>query len=167
MGRTASETKRKAHPKMFTHGNRNPVAPGEVPTPGPMAADPAAAGTDTAAGPSAGPREVPSGPPAEAPPVVAIPHTRTAQTWFSLSAGMVMLVVVLVFILQNLHSVKVHFLWATWTIPLAVDLLLATVLGGLIMFTVGSVRIVQLRRLARRNLAAAAPGRPTGRGPVG
>lgn len=98
---------------------------------------------------------------------MAIPHTRTAQTWFSLSAGMVMLVVVLVFILQNLHSVKVHFLWATWTIPLAVDLLLATVLGGLIMFTVGSVRIVQLRRLARRNLAAAAPGRPTGRGPVG
>jgi uncharacterized integral membrane protein len=64
-----------------------------------------------------------------------------------------LLVVVLVFILQNLRSVRVHFLWVTWTIPLAVDLLLATVLGGLIMFSAGSVRIVQLRRAARRNAA--------------
>lgn len=76
--------------------------------------------------------------------------TRTSHTWVALAAAMFFLVVVLVFILQNLRSVRVHFFWATWTIPLAVDLLLATVLGGLIMFTAGSLRIVQLRRAARR-----------------
>jgi uncharacterized integral membrane protein len=86
-----------------------------------------------------------------------IPSTRAGHTWLALAAGMFFLVVVLVFILQNLRSVRVHFFWATWTIPLAVDLLLATVLGGLIMFTAGSLRIVQLRRVAKRN--AVAPGR--------
>jgi uncharacterized integral membrane protein len=88
-----------------------------------------------------------------------IPPTRAGHTWLALAAGMFFLVVVLVFILQNLHSVRVHFFWATWTIPLAVDLLLATVLGGLIMFTAGSLRIVQLRRVAKRNAAAPSRGR--------
>lgn len=75
--------------------------------------------------------------------------TRTSHTWVGLAAGLFFLVVVLVFILQNLKSVKAHFFWATWSIPLAVDLLLAAVLGALVMFTAGSLRIVQLRRAAR------------------
>lgn len=82
------------------------------------------------------------------PPRVA--GTRTSHTWVALAAGLFFLIVVLVFILQNLKSVKAHFFWATWSIPLAVDLLLAAVLGALIMFTAGSLRIVQLRRAARR-----------------
>ena len=81
----------------------------------------------------------------------AVPRTRAGETWGALTVGMVLLIVVLIFILQNLKSVRVHFLWVTWTIPLAVDLLLATVLGGLIMFSAGSLRILQLRRLAKRN----------------
>lgn len=81
---------------------------------------------------------------------VGLTNTRTAHTWVAVSAGLFFLVVVLVFILQNLRSVRVHFFWATWTIPLAVDLLLAAVLGGLIVFTIGSLRIVQLRRAAHR-----------------
>ena len=72
----------------------------------------------------------------------------------ALAAGMVALVIVLVFILQNLKSVRVHFFWATWSIPLAIDLLLASVLGGLVVFTVGSVRIMQLRRATRRSTPA-------------
>ena len=76
--------------------------------------------------------------------------TRTAHAWVALAAGMFFLVVVLVFILENLHSVKVHFFGATWDIPLAVDLLLAAVLGALVMFAAGSLRILQLRRAARR-----------------
>ena len=94
-----------------------------------------------------------------------VPRTRAGQTWAALTIGMVLLVVVLVFILQNLKSVRVHFLWVTWTIPLAVDLLLATVLGALIMFTAGSLRILQLRRLAKRNARDAAVHRDAA--PVG
>lgn len=75
--------------------------------------------------------------------------TRTASTWAALATGLFFLIVVLVFILQNLRDVRAHFFWATWTIPLAVDLLLAAVLGALVMFTAGSLRILQLRRTAR------------------
>ena len=85
--------------------------------------------------------------PAAAP---GLTNTRTSHTWVAVSTGLFFLVVLLVFILQNLHSVKAHFFWATWTIPLAVDLLLATVLGGLVVFTVGFLRIVQLRRATQR-----------------
>jgi uncharacterized integral membrane protein len=62
----------------------------------------------------------------------------------------VCLIVVLVFILQNLKTVRVHFFWADWSVPLAVNLLLAAVLGGLIVAGVGAMRILELRRAARR-----------------
>lgn len=80
-----------------------------------------------------------------------IPSTRTASAWFGLAAAMVMLVGILVFILQNLQSVKVSFLTMHWRIPLGMDLLFAAILGGLIVFAAGSMRILQLRRLARRH----------------
>jgi uncharacterized integral membrane protein len=76
-------------------------------------------------------------------------NTRASATWAALAAGLFFLIVLLVFILQNLRSVRVHFFWATWSVPLAVDLLLATVLGGLIMFAGGATRIIQLRRQAK------------------
>jgi uncharacterized integral membrane protein len=79
-----------------------------------------------------------------------IPSTRTKTAWASVSVGLVLLVVVLVFILQNLKTVRVSFFTAEWKIPLALDLLLAAVLGGLIVLAAGSLRILQLRRLARR-----------------
>ncbi len=80
-----------------------------------------------------------------------IPATRTATAWFSLAAVMVLVVGILVFILQNLQSVKVSFLSWHWRIPLGMDLLFAAIVGGLVVFAAGSMRIVQLRRLARRH----------------
>jgi uncharacterized integral membrane protein len=114
------------------------------------------AGTSTGAGapsaqpPTAAPEEASPGPiPAAAvsPPVSG---TRTGATWAALACGLFLLIVILVFILQNLRSVKVHFFWADWSVPLAVDLLLAAVLGAMVMFTVGALRILQLRRTVRR-----------------
>jgi uncharacterized integral membrane protein len=67
-----------------------------------------------------------------------------------MAAGLVFLVVVLVFILENLQDVKVSFFGAHWTIPLGVDLLLAAVLGGLVVFTAGAIRLLDVRRSARR-----------------
>lgn len=80
----------------------------------------------------------------------SIKSTRTSLAWASVAVGLVLLIVLLVFILQNLNTVRVNFFWAHWRIPLAVDLLFATVLGGLIVFTAGSLRMLQLRRTARR-----------------
>lgn len=83
-----------------------------------------------------------------------IPFTRASATWVAVIAAMVALVVVLVFILENLRSVKVTFFGAHWSVPLGVDLLLAAVLGGLVVVLVGMVRILQLRREARRRSTA-------------
>jgi uncharacterized integral membrane protein len=79
-----------------------------------------------------------------------VPSTRTGRAWLSLSALIVVLIVVLVFILQNLTSVRVSFFVVHWKIPLALDLLLAAILGGGVVLTAGSLRILQLRRLAKR-----------------
>jgi uncharacterized integral membrane protein len=63
---------------------------------------------------------------------------------------MVLLILVLVFVLQNLSAATTGFFSVKWTIPLGLDLLLAALLGGLIVFLLGVARMLQLRRLARR-----------------
>jgi uncharacterized integral membrane protein len=63
---------------------------------------------------------------------------------------MLLLILVLVFVLQNLSSTNTSFFSVKWTIPLGLDLLLATLLGGVIAFLLGTVRMLQLRRVARR-----------------
>jgi uncharacterized integral membrane protein len=76
--------------------------------------------------------------------------TRASGAWTALAVGMVLLVVVVVFIMENLQDVKVSFFGAHWRIPLAIDLLLAAVLGGAVVFSTGAVRLLQLRLQARR-----------------
>ena len=79
---------------------------------------------------------------------------RSTSSWVAIAGGMFLLVVLLVFILQNSKEVKVSFFTVHWRAPLAVDLLFATVLGGLIVFAAGSVHIIQLRRAVRHHRAA-------------
>jgi uncharacterized integral membrane protein len=68
-----------------------------------------------------------------------------------LIAGAVVLVVVLIFIIQNAHAVNISFLGAHLQLSLAVALLLAAVGGALAMAAAGTARITQLRRIMRRN----------------
>ena len=58
-------------------------------------------------------------------------------------------VVVLVFVLQNLQRSDVSFLVWSGALPLGVALLVSAALGALGVFLLGSVRIVQLRRMTR------------------
>jgi len=64
--------------------------------------------------------------------------------------GIAALVVILVFILQNLQSVEVYFLVFHGHLPLAVALLFAMVLGAVVVLAFGGGRILQLRLVARR-----------------
>jgi Lipopolysaccharide assembly protein A domain len=57
----------------------------------------------------------------------------------------------LVFILENGHTVAVSFFGADGHLPLGVALLLAAVLGVLLVAIRGTARIVQLRITARRH----------------
>lgn len=77
-------------------------------------------------------------------------QTRLSGAWTALVVGVVVLVVILVFILQNLQSVEVHFLVFQGHLPLAVALLFAMVLGAVVVLAFGAGRILQLRLVARR-----------------
>ena len=89
------------------------------------------------------------------PPVTAVKYTRTASVWSSLIVGFLILIVLLIFITQNLSDAPVTFLGWHWTLPLGVQLLLAAICGGLVTVLAGSARIFQLRRAAKKNLLAA------------
>jgi uncharacterized integral membrane protein len=68
----------------------------------------------------------------------------------ALVAAAVVLLLLLIFVLQNGRSVEVSFLWLSGKLPLGVALLLAVTGGVLIVAIPGSGRIIQLRRLARK-----------------
>ena len=80
--------------------------------------------------------------------------TRAASLWTSLTAGFLILIVLLIFITQNTCSAQFAFLGWHWSLPLGVAILLAAVCGGLITVLAGTARIFQLRRAAKKNLAA-------------
>lgn len=89
------------------------------------------------------------------PPENAVHFTRAAALWSALIVGFLILIVLLIFIAQNTDSGTFHFLGWNWSLPLGVALLGAAVLGGLVTTLAGVVRIVQLRRAAKKNYKAA------------
>ncbi len=74
--------------------------------------------------------------------------------WGSLIVGFLILIVLLIFIAQNTESTEFTFFGWHWSLPLGVAILFAAVGGGLLTVAVGAVRIVQLRRAAKKNLKA-------------
>lgn len=88
------------------------------------------------------------------PPDEAGKFTRAGALWTALAGGFIVLILLLVFVMQNTNTTTIHmFGWAA-ELPVGVALLLAAIAGGLLMFLVGTVRILQLRRAAKRNLKA-------------
>jgi uncharacterized integral membrane protein len=77
-------------------------------------------------------------------------RTRTSTVWTAVVALVASLVLVIVFILQNLQDVSVSFLVFHGHIPLGVALLVSATLGGVIVVAAGAARVVQLRRTRRR-----------------
>jgi len=76
---------------------------------------------------------------------------------------MLVLAVILVFVFQNSQMANVSFVTASGRMPLALALLAAAALGAVFAFTLGSIRILQLRRTihgsSRRPQPAHAPTR--------
>jgi uncharacterized integral membrane protein len=66
------------------------------------------------------------------------------------AAGLLLLVLLIIFILQNSTKVGVHFFGLTGTIPLGMALLIAAVGGGVVVAIAGVARVTQLRINARR-----------------
>lgn len=71
-------------------------------------------------------------------------------TWIFAFLGLMLLIFLLVFVLQNLQRVEMTIFTWTTSYPLGVGLLLAAIAGALIMALIGSVRIIQLRRTVKK-----------------
>ena len=71
------------------------------------------------------------------------------STWVALIIGAVILVLLLVFILQNGDSAELKVFFWTWNFPIGVGMLIAAVAGALIAASIGTVRIIQLRHQVR------------------
>lgn len=99
------------------------------------------------------PAEASKGDPA-ATPAAQPKLTRAGALWSALTVGFLILIVLLIFITQNTTSAQFAFLGWRWTLPLGVAILLAAVCGGLITVLVGTARIYQLRRAARKHTAS-------------
>ncbi len=76
--------------------------------------------------------------------------TRTGATFKSLMAGLLVLVLLILFILENTQRIKISYFGASGHLALGVALLIAAVAGGLLTGIVGTARLAQLRHRARR-----------------
>lgn len=80
---------------------------------------------------------------------VTVRRSRSGGIWVGLIVAALILVLLLVFILQNSQSVQIDFLWMTGRAPLAVAILLGGAAGALLVAIPGTVRIMQLRKTSR------------------
>jgi lipopolysaccharide assembly protein A len=127
----------------------------EPPSPGPTAPEqtgpPPAAPAQTA--------------PAQALPQHKIRRTRISGLWVSVGFFAVILLLLLIFILQNGTKVDISYMGAHGHLPLGVALLLSAVCGVLLVVLAGAARISQLRTVARRHRRADAKRVAAAEGP--
>lgn len=79
-----------------------------------------------------------------------VTRTIAGSTWVALIIGAVVLVLLLVFILQNGDSAELNVFFWTWNFPIGVGMLIAAVGGALVAASIGTIRIFQLRRQVRK-----------------
>ena len=76
--------------------------------------------------------------------------TRVSVVWVATGVALLMLVMLIVFILQNPTRVVVHFIGLSGSLSLGMALLIAAVGGGVLVAIAGAARVTQLRMHARR-----------------
>jgi uncharacterized integral membrane protein len=96
------------------------------------------------------PADQPTDQPTDRPADRPAAHTRISAVWLGICLAAAVLVVLIIFLLQNTGSVEVSFLWLHGSLPLAIALLIAGVGAALLTMIVGTARITQLRRRFRR-----------------
>ena len=97
-------------------------------------------------------------PPAPQPLGRGRPQTRTSGTRTGLIAGFAVLVIAVIFIIQNAHAANIGFLGVHLVLPLAAALFLAAIAGALAMAAAGPARVTQLRQIIQRALGKARAG---------
>ena len=83
-----------------------------------------------------------------------VKRTRIGGIWIASALFALLLLLLLIFILENGQKVDIGYFGAHGHLPLGVALLLAAVLGVLLVVIPGTGRIIQLRIVARRHRRA-------------
>jgi uncharacterized integral membrane protein len=83
-----------------------------------------------------------------------VQRTRTSGLWVAVGFFAVILLLLLIFILQNGQKVDISYMGAHGHLPLGVALLLAAVCGVILVVLAGTARISQLRAVNRRHRRA-------------
>ena len=96
-----------------------------------------------------------------------LPRSRVGELWMVVVAFTVVLLLLLIFILQNGERSDVYFLGAHGHLPMGVALLLSAVFGVLLVTVPAGVRILQLRLMASRNRNRTARRPPATENPAG
>jgi uncharacterized integral membrane protein len=81
-------------------------------------------------------------------------RTRVSAAWVGIIVAIVVLVLLLIFILENLRDVTVTYFGASGQLPLGVALLFAAIGGALLVAMIGVARLTELRLNARRRRRA-------------
>ena len=89
----------------------------------------------------------------------AVPRSRMGGLWVAFILFAVVLLLLLIFVLENGQRAEVPFFGAHGHLPMGVALLLAAIFGVLLVALPGTARIVQLRMLGRRGGRDARPRR--------
>lgn len=84
-------------------------------------------------------------------PTHRVRRTRMGGLWAAAALSALVLLLLLIFILENGQRVSISYFGAHGHLPLGVALLLAAVLGVLLVVIPGTGRIIQLRVTARRH----------------
>ena len=74
----------------------------------------------------------------------------TGGTWIALILGALILIMLLIFILQNQVSADFAYLGWTFTLPLGIAMLFAAIAGMLVMGLFGSVRLFKVSHRVRK-----------------
>ena len=133
----------------MTTDPRAAPTPGEVPSAQPALEDTPQVPPQQAAPPEQAPPPQQAAP--QSLPQHRIKRTRTSGIWVAVGFFAVVLLLLLIFILQNSTDVSVSYLGLHGHLPLGVALLLAAVSGVLLVVLAGAARISQLRTTARRH----------------
>lgn len=120
-----------------------------------VAREPEPTDTGTSARPTEPAASRPAEPAATRPAVEDTPDVntkggKTAGLWISLILGAVVLILLLIFVIQNNVKATFEYFGAQFDLPLGVAMLLAAIAGALVMALVGSVRMVQMSWTIRK-----------------
>ncbi|GAA1239909.1 hypothetical protein GCM10009676_25840 [Prauserella halophila] len=122
----------------------------DTPATGPVQSTPSPDPPPTNSAPPVGPSAATEPPAAPAAPDPRR-RTRTSALWIGVIVFAAVLVLLLIFILQNTQAVEISYFTVSGSVSLAVAMLLSTVAGVLLTAIAGSLRIRQLRRRIPRS----------------